>query len=112
MRFQARHDGLFLGVAPTGRQVFRPGAAFFETEDGQLRDIWVLGALDGLRAAFSGSAASTTAWILHRVELGGQAAPRALNASALRLTVLTALTALAVLGGLGGAPLWGALAAS
>jgi len=50
VRFSGLHTGDFLGYAPTGRRVEWIGAAFFAVEENQLRDIWVLGDLETLRA--------------------------------------------------------------
>ena len=50
VRFSGLHTGDFLGYAPTGRRVEWIGAAFFTVEENQLRDIWVLGDLETLRA--------------------------------------------------------------
>ncbi|MEM1298281.1 MAG: ester cyclase, partial [Pseudomonadota bacterium] len=51
MYFHGVHRGKFLGIAPSGRHIGWHGAAFFEVRDGLLADIWVLGDVDGLRAA-------------------------------------------------------------
>lgn len=50
VRFSGLHTGEFLGHLPTGRRVEWMGAAFFTAEGNQLRDIWVLGDLESLRA--------------------------------------------------------------
>ena len=50
VRFSGHHTGKFLGHAPTGRRVEWVGAAFFSADEGRLRDIWVLGDLETLRA--------------------------------------------------------------
>lgn len=50
VRFSGFHTDDFLGYAPTGRHVEWIGAAFFAVEENQLRDIWVLGDLETLRA--------------------------------------------------------------
>jgi predicted ester cyclase len=49
MRFAGRQVGPFLGRAPTGREVSWAGAAFFTVDGDRIRDVWVLGDLDGLR---------------------------------------------------------------
>jgi predicted ester cyclase len=50
MRFSGNHTGPFLGFAPTGAEVVWAGAALFDTEDGRIRSLWVLGDLAGLTA--------------------------------------------------------------
>ena len=50
VRFSGNHTGEFLGYAPTGRRVEWVGAAFFSVERDKLRDVWVLGDLESLRA--------------------------------------------------------------
>jgi predicted ester cyclase len=50
VRFSGVHTGDFLGFPPTGRRVEWVGAAFFVENENRLRDIWVLGDLDSLRA--------------------------------------------------------------
>lgn len=50
VRFSGLHTGEFLGHAPTGRRVEWIGTAFFTVSENKLRDIWVLGDLDSLRA--------------------------------------------------------------
>lgn len=50
VRFSGLHEGEFLGFPPTGRHVEWIGAAFFVGDEGKLRDIWVLGDLESLRA--------------------------------------------------------------
>ncbi len=51
MRFSGEHTGApLLGVPPTGRHVAWEGAAFFDCPQGRIRDLWVLGDLDALRA--------------------------------------------------------------
>lgn len=50
VRFSGLHVGEFLGFPPTGRQVEWIGAAFFIETENNLRDIWVLGDLESLRA--------------------------------------------------------------
>ena len=54
MYFHGEHRAEFLGTAPTHRRIGWHGAAFFEARDGRLSDIWVLGDVDGLRAAIKG----------------------------------------------------------
>lgn len=54
MRFSGLHAGApLLGVPPTGRNVAWEGAAFFDCTRGLIRDLWVLGDLDGLRGQLS-----------------------------------------------------------
>lgn len=50
VRFSGHHTGEFLGHVPTDRRVEWVGAAFFSVDENQLRDIWVLGDLETLRA--------------------------------------------------------------
>ncbi len=50
MRFSGRHTGLFMGFAPTGAEIAWAGAALFDTDDGRIRSLWVLGDLAGLTA--------------------------------------------------------------
>jgi len=50
VRFSGVHTGEFLGYPPTGRHVEWMGAAFFMATEDRLRDIWVLGDLETLRA--------------------------------------------------------------
>ena len=50
MRFSGRHTGPFLGFAPTGAELGWEGAALFDTEEGRIRSLWVLGDLAGLNA--------------------------------------------------------------
>jgi len=50
MRFTGRHTGPFLGFAPTGAEIAWAGAALFDTDDGRIRSLWVLGDLAGLTA--------------------------------------------------------------
>lgn len=50
VRFSGTHTGDFLGYPPTGRHVEWMGAAFFMAAEHRLRDIWVLGDLETLRA--------------------------------------------------------------
>ncbi len=57
MRFTGRHTGPFLGFAPTGAELAWEGAALFETEDGRIRSLWVLGDLAGLTALLERQAA-------------------------------------------------------
>ena len=50
MRFSGRHTGPFMGFAPTGAEIAWAGAALFDTDDGRIRSLWVLGDLAGLTA--------------------------------------------------------------
>lgn len=54
MYFHGIHKGEFMRTAPTGRRIGWHGAAFFETREDRLVNIWVLGDMDGLRAALKG----------------------------------------------------------
>ena len=51
MYFHGVHRAEFLGVPATGRRIGWHGAAFFETRDNRLAEIWVLGDVDALRTA-------------------------------------------------------------
>lgn len=42
------HDGEFMGIAPTGREVEYPATAFFRMEDGKIVERWVQPDLFGL----------------------------------------------------------------
>ncbi len=48
MRFTGRHTGPFMGFAPTGAEIAWAGAALFDTDEGRIRSLWVLGDLAGL----------------------------------------------------------------
>lgn len=50
VRFSGVHTGDFLGFPPTGRRVEWIGSAFFVADGGMLREIWVLGDLETLKA--------------------------------------------------------------
>ncbi len=50
MRFSSRHTGVFMDFAPTGAEIAWQGAALFDTGDGRIRSLWVLGDLAGLTA--------------------------------------------------------------
>jgi steroid delta-isomerase-like uncharacterized protein len=50
MTFSGVHRGLLLGVPATGRRVSWAGAAFFTFSGDLVRDLWVLGDVDGLRS--------------------------------------------------------------
>ncbi|MEM0988738.1 MAG: ester cyclase [Pseudomonadota bacterium] len=50
MRFSGWHRREFLGFEPSKRDIAWHGAAFFQVKKRKLRDIWVLGDTDGLRA--------------------------------------------------------------
>ncbi|MEO0717777.1 MAG: ester cyclase [Pseudomonadota bacterium] len=49
MRFVGRHQGVFFGVASTGRLIEWTGAAFFTTNRIQITDLWVLGDIDAVK---------------------------------------------------------------
>ena len=55
LRWSGTHTGDLAGLAGTGRRFAYEGAAFFTTDGGLLRRIWVLGDLDALRTALSGA---------------------------------------------------------
>ena len=46
--FRGIHVGEFMGFEPTGKEVSWLGAAFFESENGLLTTIWVLGDIQSL----------------------------------------------------------------
>jgi steroid delta-isomerase-like uncharacterized protein len=54
MRFSGIHRGEFLGHPPTGRRVEWAGAALFTIAEGKIRELWVLGDVEGLRAQLRG----------------------------------------------------------
>jgi steroid delta-isomerase-like uncharacterized protein len=56
MTFSGLHRGTFLGVEPTGVRLSWAGAAFFTFDGDLIRDVWVLGDLDGLRAQLADAA--------------------------------------------------------
>ncbi len=49
LTFGGQHQGVFFGVPATGRQIVWPGAAFFDTADGQITQLWVLGDIDAVK---------------------------------------------------------------
>lgn len=49
LQYSGTHTGLLLGLEGTGRRFEYAGAAFFTAEGNQLRSVWVLGDLEGLR---------------------------------------------------------------
>lgn len=49
MYFEGVHRGDFFGVPATGKRLGWMGAAFFEIAGGQIRSLWVLGDIDGLK---------------------------------------------------------------
>jgi predicted ester cyclase len=50
MRFSGRHQGVFFGVAASGKPLAWDAAAFFATDRSQIVELWVLGDIDGLKA--------------------------------------------------------------
>lgn len=48
--FKGIHVGAFMGYEPTQKEVAWMGTAFFESSNGMLTNIWVLGDLAGLRS--------------------------------------------------------------
>ena len=50
LEYSGTHTGPLLGVPATQRRFSYHGAAFFTAGEGMLREIWVLGDLEGLRA--------------------------------------------------------------
>lgn len=61
MWFHGIHRAPMLGAAATGARVGWAGAAFFTLRDGRLAEIWVLGDVDGLRAALRRGAVAARA---------------------------------------------------
>lgn len=57
VHFHGRHDGPFMGFAPTGQQVRWTGAGHFQFRDGRIADLWVLGDLANLTALLKQQAA-------------------------------------------------------
>jgi steroid delta-isomerase-like uncharacterized protein len=49
LRYSGHQQGEVLGVPATGAFVTYSGAAFFTARNGRLRQVWVLGDVDGLR---------------------------------------------------------------
>lgn len=47
--FKGIHVGEFIGYEATGKEVSWTGAAFFESSNGMLTNIWVLGDIQGLK---------------------------------------------------------------
>ena len=48
LSYRGTHRGELFGIAPTGHVIRYDGAARFETRDGRIADIWVLGDLHSL----------------------------------------------------------------
>ena len=48
--FKGIHVGAFMGYEPTQKEVAWMGTAFFESSNGLLTNIWVLGDMQGLRS--------------------------------------------------------------
>ena len=55
--FSGFHTGVFLGASPTGRKITWDGAAFFVTDRGKIREVWVLGDLEALKRQLAAGAA-------------------------------------------------------
>ncbi|MEM7744361.1 MAG: ester cyclase [Pseudomonadota bacterium] len=51
MHFHGLHHSDFMDYAQTGQRIGWVGVAFFQMRDRRLVEIWVLGDMDGLRAA-------------------------------------------------------------
>jgi steroid delta-isomerase-like uncharacterized protein len=51
MTWSGTHRGPWRGIAPTGRRVVYPGAAFFTIEDGRIRAAWIVGDTSSVWAA-------------------------------------------------------------
>jgi steroid delta-isomerase-like uncharacterized protein len=51
MTWSGTHLGPFRGIAPTGRRVEYPGAAFFTVSDGRIATAWIVGDTSALWAA-------------------------------------------------------------
>lgn len=54
--FHGVHTAEFLGVAPTGRAVTRPSAAFFQVRDGKVAEGWIVSDGGGFLAQLRGEA--------------------------------------------------------
>ncbi len=61
MAFHGTHRGEMFGVSATGKRIEWAGAAFFSTADGQIRRIWVLGDVDGVKRQLGVSTGTWTA---------------------------------------------------
>lgn len=61
MLFHGTHQGKMFGVAATGKRIEWAGAAFFDTRDGQIHRIWVLGDVDGVKKQLGVSTGTWTA---------------------------------------------------
>lgn len=49
MTFTGLHQGDFLGVEATGKQITWSGAAFFTFKDSLLSELWILGDIDSVK---------------------------------------------------------------
>ncbi len=55
MEFVGTHDGVFYGVAPTGKKISWAGAGFFKTNGQQITELWVLGDIDAVKQQLGGA---------------------------------------------------------
>lgn len=63
MYFSGRHQGVFFGVAASGKQLVWEAVALFTTDRSQITELWVLGDIDNLKAQLGlGGAASFQTW--------------------------------------------------
>jgi steroid delta-isomerase-like uncharacterized protein len=58
MLFRGRHQAEFFGVPATDSQIEWAGAAFFETRDGKITKLWVLGDIDSVKQQLGSRATS------------------------------------------------------
>ncbi len=58
MTFTGRHQADLFGVPATGGEITWVGAAFFATSDGRIRDLWVLGDIDGVKRQLGAESAT------------------------------------------------------
>lgn len=55
MQFSGKHQGEFMGVQPTGRNLTWDGAALFHFKNGKAVSLWVLGDITSLQAQLNES---------------------------------------------------------
>jgi predicted ester cyclase len=58
MTFSGVHRGRLFSVEATGREIRRPGAAFFTTDGRQITTLWVLGDVDSVKQQLNARAGS------------------------------------------------------
>jgi len=58
MLFHGNHRAEFFGVPATGSRIEWAGAAFFETDQGRITGLWVLGDIDSVRQQLESRATS------------------------------------------------------